>query len=196
MWQGLRKQSGHVKEVGIELYQDMLRQAVALSKSGSEDKNREEMISEDNWSPLISIGTDVLIPESYVRDLSIRLSLYRKIASVYKLETLQDIKVELIDRFGPLPEKVKNLLQVVELKQISKNLNIERIDAGNKGFSIQFRNNHFADPEKLIIWIASQKERVQLRSDHKLVIKQDLSNVAKRAEYLKVQLLQIQALIG
>ena len=190
------EQSGHVKEVGIELYQDMLRQAVALSKSGSEDKNREEMISEDNWSPLISIGTDVLIPESYVRDLSIRLSLYRKIASVYKLETLQDIKVELIDRFGPLPEKVKNLLQVVELKQISKNVNIERIDAGNKGFSIQFRNNHFADPEKLIIWIASQKERVQLRSDHKLVIKQDLSNVAKRAEYLKVQLLQVQALIG
>ena len=190
------EQSGHVKEVGIELYQDMLRQAVALSKSGSEDKNREEMISEDNWSPLISIGTDVLIPESYVKDLSIRLSLYRKIASVYKLETLQDIKVELIDRFGPLPNKVKNLLQIVELKQISKNVNIEKIDAGNKGFSIQFRNNHFADPEKLIIWIASQKERVQLRSDHKLVIKQDLSNVAKRAEYLKVQLLQVQALIG
>ena len=189
------EQSGHVKEVGIELYQDMLRQAVALSKSGSKDEKEDIEISEDNWSPLISIGTDVLIPDSYVIDLTVRLSLYRKIASVYDLASLQDIKVELTDRFGPIPDKVKNLLQLVELKQISKNVNISKIDAGNKGFSIQFRHNFFANPERLITWIASQKDKVQLRSDHKLVIKQDLTDVNKRADYLKSKLLQVQALL-
>ena len=121
--------------MGIELYQDMLRQAVALSKSSSDNLNALEELQEESWSPLISIGTDVLIPESYIEDLTVRLSLYRKIASIYDQKTLQDIKVELIDRFGPIPEKVKNLLQIVELKQISKYINIEKIDAGNKGFS-------------------------------------------------------------
>ena len=105
------------------------------------------------------------------------------------------IKVELTDRFGPIPDKVKNLLQLVELKQISKNVNISKIDAGNKGFSIQFRHNFFANPERLITWIGSQKDKVQLRSDHKLVIKQDLTDVNKRADYLKSKLLQVQALL-
>ena len=128
------EQSGHVKEVGIELYQDMLEQAVALSKSSSDNLNALEELREESWSPLISIGTDVLIPESYIEDLTVRLSLYRKIASIYDQETLQDIKVELIDRFGPIPEKVKPISQIVELKQISKFINIEKIDAGNKVF--------------------------------------------------------------
>ncbi len=189
------EQSGHVKEVGIELYQDMLRQAVALSKSSSDNLNALEELQEESWSPLISIGTDVLIPESYIEDLTVRLSLYRKIASIYDQETLQDIKVELIDRFGPIPEKVKNLLQIVELKQISKFINIEKIDAGNKGFSIQFRNNQFPKPERLITWIGLEKNNIQLRPDHKLVIKQDLSNISKRAYHLKAKLLEIKELL-
>ena len=189
------EQSGHVKEVGIELYQDMLRQAVALSKSSSDNLNALEELQEESWSPLISIGTDVLIPESYIEDLTVRLSLYRKIASIYDQETLQDIKVELIDRFGPIPEKVKNLLQIVELKQISKFINIEKIDAGNKGFSIQFRNNQFPKPERLITWIGLEKNNIQLRPDHKLVIKLDLSNISKRAYHLKAKLLEIKELL-
>ncbi len=189
------EQSGHVKEVGVELYQDMLRQAVALSKSVSKKEKGDNVVSEDNWSPLISIGTDVLIPDSYIVDLSVRLSLYRKIASIYDLASLQDIKVELTDRFGPIPDKVKNLLHIVELKHISKHINIAKIDAGNKGFSIQFRHNFFASPERLIAWIASQKDKVQLRADHKLVIKQDLTDVTKRADFLKSKLLQVQALL-
>ncbi len=188
------EQSGHVKEVGVELYQDMLRQAVALSKK-RQDAEDESEVEEESWSPLISIGTDVLIPDTYIKDLTVRLSLYRKIASVYDQASLQDIKVELIDRFGPIPEKVKNLLQLVELKQISKTINIQKIEAGNKGFSIQFRNNQFSRPEKLIAWISIQKNKIQLRADHKLVIRLDLSNVAKRAEYLKTKLLQIKELL-
>ena len=188
------EQSGHVKEVGIELYQDMLRQAVTLSKSTFDTKSGGEL-EEESWSPSISIGTDVLIPDTYIEDLTVRLSLYRKIASVYDQESIQDIKVELIDRFGPLPEKVKNLLQIVELKQISKSINVEKIDAGNKGFSIQFRNNKFSKPEKLISWISLQKNTIQLRADHKLVIKLDLSNVTKRAEFLKEKLLQIKQML-
>ena len=188
------EQSGHVKEVGVELYQDMLRQAIALTKS-SLDTDSGDKLEEENWSPLISIGTDVLIPDTYVEDLTVRLSLYRKIASIYNTASLQDIKVELIDRFGPIPEKVINLLQVVELKQISKSINVKKIEAGNKGFSIQFRNNEFSEPEKLIDWISLQKDAAQLRSDHKLVFSFDLSNVAKRAGFLKAKLLQIQELL-
>ncbi|MBT5799958.1 MAG: transcription-repair coupling factor, partial [Alphaproteobacteria bacterium] len=188
------EQSGHVKEVGIELYQDMLRQAVALSKSVTTNNNDLDKVEEDNWSPLISMGTDVLIPDDYIQDLTVRLSLYRKIASVYDFAALQDVKVELTDRFGPIPDKVNNLLQLVELKQICKKVNIDKIDAGNKGFSIQFRGNEFSNPEKLIAWIASQKDRIQLRADHKLIIKQDLTNISKRADFLKAKLLQIEAL--
>ncbi|MDC0394603.1 transcription-repair coupling factor [Alphaproteobacteria bacterium] len=188
------EQSGHVKEVGIELYQDMLRQAVALSKSVTTNNNDLDKVEEDNWSPLISMGTDVLIPDDYIQDLTVRLSLYRKIASVCDFAALQDVKVELTDRFGPIPDKVNNLLQLVELKQICKKVNIDKIDAGNKGFSIQFRGNEFSNPEKLIAWIASQKDRIQLRADHKLIIKQDLTNISKRADFLKAKLLQIEAL--
>jgi transcription-repair coupling factor (superfamily II helicase) len=161
------EQSGHVREVGVELYQEMLRQAVDAAKSGDDD------VSEGNraiWTPQINLGVEIRLPEAYVPDLSVRLSLYRRIADLGDPADTDVMVAELVDRFGPLPDSVRNLFSVIELKQMCRRANVEKIDAGPKGLSIAFRENHFARPEQLIGWIANQKGRVQLRPDHRLVV--------------------------
>jgi transcription-repair coupling factor (superfamily II helicase) len=177
------EQSGHVREVGVELYQEMLRQAVDLartkSKTGSDASGEA---GQQDWSPTISLGTNVLIPEKYVPDLSVRLSLYRRIGSLASHDDINQMAAELVDRFGPLPDTVKNLLEIVELKYLCRNANILKIDAGAKGFALSFKDNQFLAPDKLIGWIASQGGRVQLRSDHKLIVKGELGQVADRAK--------------
>ena len=177
------EQSGHVREVGVELYQEMLRQAVDLartqSKKGS-DKLGEA--GQQDWSPTISLGTNVLIPEAYVPDLSVRLSLYRRIGALSAHDDINQMAAELVDRFGPMPDTVKNLLEIVELKYLCRNANILKIDAGAKGFALSFKDNQFPAPDKLIGWIASQGGRVQLRSDHKLIVKGALAQIAARAK--------------
>ena len=114
------------------------------------------------------------IPESYVTDLSVRLSLYRRIANLASEEDTDMLLAELVDRFGKLPASVRNLFAIIALKQLCKLANVEKIDAGPKGLAIGFRDNQFARPDQLIGWIAGQGGRVQLRADHKLIVKQTL----------------------
>ena len=163
------EQSGHVREVGVELYQEMLRQAVDVAREGG-----EEASTVLEWTPQINLGLEVRIPEDYVTDLSVRLSLYRRIAGLGSDEDTDSLLAELIDRFGPLPDSVRNLFAIIALKQICKLANVEKIDAGPKGLAIGFRDNYFANPDQLIGWIAGQQGRVQLRADHKLIVKQTL----------------------
>ncbi len=161
------EQSGHVREVGVELYQEMLKQAVEAAKSGDSD------VSEDAkavWTPQINLNIEIRLPETYVPDLSVRLSLYRRIASLVEPCQTDVVISELVDRFGSLPDSVRNLFAVTELKDLCRRTNVEKIDAGPKGLSIAFRDNHFARPEQLIGWIAQQKGRVQLRPDHRLLV--------------------------
>ena len=177
------EQSGHVREVGVELYQEMLRQAVDLARTQS--KKGSDTLGEagqQDWSPTISLGTNVLIPEAYVPDLSVRLSLYRRIGALSAHDDINQMAAELVDRFGPMPDTVKNLLEIVELKYLCRNANILKIDAGAKGFALSFKDNQFPAPDKLIGWIASQGGRVQLRSDHKLIVKGELAQIAARAK--------------
>jgi transcription-repair coupling factor (superfamily II helicase) len=177
------EQSGHVREVGVELYQEMLRQAVDLARTQS--KKGSDTLGEagqQDWSPTISLGTNVLIPEAYVPDLSVRLSLYRRIGALSAHDDINQMAAELVDRFGPMPDTVKNLLEIVELKYLCRNANILKIDAGAKGFALSFKDNQFPAPDKLIGWIASQGGRVQLRSDHKLIVKGALAQIAARAK--------------
>ena len=177
------EQSGHVREVGVELYQEMLRQAVELARTKSKTgRVASREAGQQDWSPTISLGTNVLIPEKYVPDLSVRLSLYRRIGSLASHDDINQMAAELVDRFGPLPDTVKNLLEIVELKYLCRNANILKIDAGAKGFALSFKDNQFLAPDKLIGWIASQGGRVQLRSDHKLIVKGELGQVADRAK--------------
>ena len=142
------EQSGHVKEVGIELYQDMLKQAVDAARL--ERANTEDEETDNSWSPQITLGTSVMIPEDYVCDLSVRLSLYRRIGGLSVSDDVTLMATELEDRFGSIPDSVINLLDIVVLKQYCKKCNIQKLDAGDKGFALSFKDNHFARPDKLI----------------------------------------------
>ncbi len=178
------EQSGHVREVGIELYQDMLKQAVEIARESCQSEAESTAISEE-WSPQISLGTNVLIPEHYVPDLSVRLSLYRRIGNLQTQDEIFDIKAECSDRFGKLPETMNNLLEIVELKQLCRQLNIQKFDAGDKGFALSFRDNQVQDPDALIGWITAQAGKVQLKGNHRLIIKDDLAKVSVRSGQAK-----------
>jgi transcription-repair coupling factor (superfamily II helicase) len=149
--------------VGFELYQSMLEEAVAALKGG------EGADIEDQWSPRINLGTSVLIPEAYVPDLQVRLGLYRRLATVESHDAIESFAAELIDRFGALPEEVRHLLDIVEIKGLCRQAGIEQIDAGPKGAVIAFRNKSFANPDGLIAFIREAGAKVKLQPDHRLI---------------------------
>lgn len=171
------EQSGHIREVGIELYQSMLEEAIAEQKQSS---NAESEPAPDSWSPTINIGSSTLIPESYVTDLQLRLGLYRRAASFNDEESIESFAAELVDRFGPLPEEVEHFLEVLRIKLWCKRACIERIDAGPKGAVITFRGNAFAKPEALILLAQKQAHMFRLRADQKLVVVKDWETVESR----------------
>jgi transcription-repair coupling factor (superfamily II helicase) len=155
------EQSGHIKEVGFELYQQMLEEAVMSLKAGITAPVA------DRWSPQITIGAALLIPEDYVADLSVRLSLYRRLAEIEDEGEIESVAAELVDRFGKLPVEVEQLLQVVAIKALSRRANVERVDAGPKGIVLAFRDNVFANPDGLIAFIREQGSGVRMRKDPK-----------------------------
>jgi len=159
------EQSGHIREVGAELYQQMLEEAVAAARGGLA---AEEV--EDQWTPQINLGMPVLIPEGYVGDLHVRLDLYRRISRLVDRAEIDAFAAELIDRFGPLPDEVENLLTLIALKRLCKAAGVEKLEAGPKGAVVSFRNNNFARPDRLVQFIAKQAGVVKLRPDHKLVL--------------------------
>jgi len=157
------EQSGHIKEVGYELYQEMLEEAVLSLKAGLGAPLAEK------WSPQITIGTAVLIPEEYVTDLPVRLALYRRLAEIEDERDIESFAAELVDRFGPLPQEVEYLLQVVAIKSLCRRANVERIEVGPKGAVLAFRENVFANPEGLIAYIGKHPEGARVRPDMKVV---------------------------
>lgn len=175
------EQSGHIKDVGIALYHHMLEEEIARIKNG---EAMEEKASQE-WSPQITTGVPIMISEKYVRDLGVRLGLYKRIGSLENTDALLDMREELVDRFGPIPQEVENLLKTVEIKQLCRQANIERIDAGAKGFVIGFYENKFKHPEKLVDMIARSGGAIKVRPDQKIFISRDLENYAKRLETIK-----------
>ena len=175
------EQSGHVREVGIELYQQMLEEAVALAKSGE----GAEAPAQESWTPQINLGSAVLIPEVYVPDLSVRLGLYRRLSSLVSRQEIDAFAAELIDRFGPLPSEVENLLQIIAIKQLCKTAGVEKVDAGPKGAVVAFRDDSFANPAGLIGFIQKQAGEVSLRPDHKLVYKRKWETAQDRVTGVK-----------
>jgi transcription-repair coupling factor (superfamily II helicase) len=159
------EQSGHIKEVGVELYQQMLEEAVAAAKSGTGDAP----MAQDHWTPQINLGIPVLIPETYVSELNVRLNLYRRLAELKTRAELDAFGAEMIDRFGPLPAEVENLLDTVVIKQLCRAAGVERFDAGPKGAMLSFRNNNFAHVDQLMAWVMKQAGTVKIRPDQKLV---------------------------
>lgn len=158
------QQSGHVREIGVELYQQMLEEAVAAARAGTDF----ERAPDTHWSPTISLGTSVLIPESYVPDLAVRMSLYRRLADLTTPQDIEAFAAELIDRFGKLPGEVNNLLDIVSIKQLCKQAGVGSIEAGPKGAVIAFHNNTPPDVPALLKWITARGGTVKLRPDQKL----------------------------
>jgi transcription-repair coupling factor (superfamily II helicase) len=161
------EQSGHIKEVGFELYQQMLEEAVMMMKAGG-----TEPVA-DRWSPQITVGTPVLIPEDYVADLSVRLGLYRRLADIEDERDIDAFGAELTDRFGKLPEEVQHLLKIVAIKTLCRRANVEKVDAGPKGSVLSFRDGLFANPEALVAFIRDQGPGARVRPDMKVVFFQD-----------------------
>ena len=164
------EQSGHIREVGIELYQQMLEDAVADLRAA---KGRVKA-SDREWTPNIQLGLPVMIPETYVQDLPVRLGLYRRIGALATDGETEAMAAELVDRFGPLPPEVENLLQVVTLKRMCREAGVEKLEAGPKGMVLAFRGNQFRNPAGLVQWLSSRKDTIRLRPDHKLSVVRDM----------------------
>jgi len=169
------EQSGQIKEVGIELYQEMLKDAVSSYKDGN--KTIEEI-----WSPSISLGLSVLIPEDYVYDLSTRMSLYRKAGELLSSDDINMFSEELFDRFGPPPHEVDNLLITLMIKNKCLLNKINLIDAGHKGVLIGFKNNFFKNTDKLFEWISKSSGQLKIRPDQKLFYQKHLKTKDQKVQ--------------
>jgi transcription-repair coupling factor (superfamily II helicase) len=163
------EQSGHMRDVGYELYQSMLEEAIAKIKSGELGGLSE---ADDQWAPQINLGVPVLIPEDYVPDLDVRLGLYRRLSGLSTKVELEGFAAELIDRFGKLPREVNTLLLVVRIKSMCKRAGIAKLDGGPKGATIQFHNDKFASPQGLVEFVQDQKGLAKIK-DNKIVVRRD-----------------------
>ncbi|QPZ91237.1 transcription-repair coupling factor [Thioclava electrotropha] len=164
------EQSGHIREVGYELYQSMLEETISKLKSGELTET-----ADGDWSPQINLGVPVMIPEAYIPDLDVRLGLYRRLSSLTTKVELEGFAAELIDRFGELPKEVNTLLLVVRIKAMCKRAMIAKLDAGPKGATVQFHNDKFPNPQGLVEFLTAQRDLAKVK-DNKLVIRRDWKN--------------------
>ncbi|MGD9863836.1 MAG: transcription-repair coupling factor, partial [Pseudodonghicola sp.] len=170
------EQSGQMRDVGYELYQQMLEEAIAKIKAGELEGLSE---ADDQWAPQINLGVPVLIPEDYVPDLDVRLGLYRRLSSLSTKVELEGFAAELIDRFGTLPKEVNTLLLVVRIKAMCKRAGIAQLDGGPKGATIRFHNDKFASPQGLVEFVQGQQGLAKIK-DNKIVIRRDWSKDADK----------------
>ncbi|KCZ94667.1 transcription-repair coupling factor [Hyphomonas johnsonii] len=186
------QQSGQVREVGVELYQSMLEDAVKALQAGAHDG--DDVV--DDWSPQINLGVAVLIPEDYVEDLTIRLSLYRRLADISTPAERESFAAELIDRFGPLPEPTRQLLEVTAIKVQCKALGISRLDCGIKGAVFAFRPDTVMDPARLMELVRTRPSTLKLRPDSKLVHSGLGGEAERRLAGVKAFLKELEAVAG
>jgi len=156
------QQSGHIKQIGIELYQEMLEQTIANIK------NKELKVIDNKWSPKISIDLPILIPEDYIEDINLRMEIYRRLSIIADISELELLEVEIIDRFGHYPKQIKILLRIISIKIKCKDLNIESIKNYKHGFIIQLHDNIFSNPEGLLSYISTNHD-VEFKPDEKIV---------------------------
>ena len=171
------EQSGHIREVGIELYQQMLEDAVARSPRPGPDARRPMPGHRRSAS-----ACRCSFRRSYVADLPVRLALYRRIATLLDQQEIDAFAAEMIDRFGPLPAEVENLLKVVAIKRLCRAANVDKVEAGPKGAVVSLRDSRFAKPERLIGYITSQGDKATVRPDQRIVFRQSWGDPAERVK--------------
>ncbi|AIL65759.1 Transcription-repair-coupling factor [Rickettsiales bacterium Ac37b] len=190
------EQSGHIKEVGVELYQDMLKEAV---EALIQDKNitKSELDKNESGSntfvPQMNLGLSVLIPESYIPDLSLRLGIYKRASTLENEQEIEEFALGLIDRFGDLPNEVEHLLTILKLKQLCYKFNIEKIDSGPQAVVIAFKDNICHNPEELLNYI--RKNQIKLRADQKLLLPIKINDAEERLKQLIIKLKELSSII-
>ena len=157
------EQSGHIKDLGVELYQHMLEEAVA-------ELRNDETQTDQSWSPQVNVGVAILIPETYIEDLNLRLATYRRISEINDDAAGEGLAAELIDRFGPLPEEVESLLKVMKIKRLCRKAHVEKVDAGPKGVVLHMRHKDIAEPS-IIMNAITQNSGWRLRPDQTILVK-------------------------
>jgi len=185
------EQSGHIKDVGMALYQHLLEEEISRRKAGQTTKKSG---TDTDWSPQIITGVPLMIPQSYVADLGVRLGLYKRIGNLRNKEELLDMEEELIDRFGAVPPEVKNLLQTIEIKQLCKAANVAKVEAGAKGILLTFRNNVFGAADKLIDWAARSFGDIKIRPDQKIFVEKNLSSYEVRIAEIRKTVIILKAM--
>lgn len=172
-----QEQSGHVKEVGLELYQQMLQETIERQQF-----KKEGRAADPTFTPLINTGVPLLIPESYVAELALRIGLYRRMSDLTSYEELEDFSQELTDRFGPLPSAVQNLIRVMEMKVLCKSLGIEKVERGGKGIVFSFHKALFKPSDSFISYLQSLAPHVKLLPDFRLLWGQEWSTAEEGLE--------------
>lgn len=188
------EQSGHIKDVGIGLYQHMLQEEIARQKAMAAHQTQNES-ENDDFSPQIITGIPIMIGENYVKDLGVRLGLYKRIGNLRTKDEILDMKAELVDRFGPIPSEVENLLEIIEIKQLCKEANIAKLEAGAKGLLIGFNNNVFDAVGALLNLVQRSFGVMQIRPDQKLFVSGDLSDYNKRVAIIKKYVIMLKDLL-
>lgn len=179
------EQSGQVREVGIELYQEMLDEQIALLK------NDHYALQKDIFTTTINLGLPIFIAQDYITDSALRLGIYRRIGSLATIDEVENFKSEMIDRFGALPHEFENLLTTVKIKQMCQNLKIESFDAGKGGFVVKFfANANVAD--MVIKFVSLYPRDAKIKPDNKLIFIKNLNdqNMISEATSLLTKLTQ------
>ncbi|MDF1646303.1 MAG: transcription-repair coupling factor [Legionellaceae bacterium] len=167
------EQSGNMHAIGFSLYMEMLEEAVTALKSGK----IPELTVKSAPGPEIELGISAIIPDDYVGDVHTRLTLYKRIAHAKNTESLRELQVELIDRFGLLPPPIKNLFALTQLKLFSASLGVLRITASNPNIRIEFTETPNIDLTKLIKLIQTEPKQYQLDGSNRLkVIRETAAN--------------------
>ena len=160
------EQSGHIKEVGFELYQSMLEDAILEAKAGGTSIPEAKA----DFSPQITVDAPILIPEEYVPDLDLRMGLYRRMNELENRADIEAFAAEMIDRFGQLPEPTRNLIDVIGIKLDCRTARISKLDVGSKGALVTFAEGGFPNIPGLFSYVERLKGTAKLRPDEKLVI--------------------------
>jgi transcription-repair coupling factor (superfamily II helicase) len=184
------EQSGHVKEVGVELYQEMLKEEIEKLKQDSSEAGDAK---EEEVNPQINLGLSVLIPNDYIDDSNMRLNLYRRISKIDSKEELDNFAAEMIDRFGPLPAEFENLVDTIEIKQLCKQISIAKLESGPKGFVLTFASAGKMKVDSLLAFVGNHPKEAKMKPDNKLVYltKPATNKLVKQVRNLLEELIEL-----